>query len=169
MTITNFHSELFLVWVSDGASVNFVNSTVVGNRVLRSSYANDGVFSVNAWDEDYDEQDTSLRLEDCVVRNNVADNDFVTAANGTSMLYDTLIYSDIVREVYDTESESMEPSLPLSAAPANGTFISRSTPWLIEVQTVRLFQGCRNCNAVTPSYASLKALVGLLLHSTCVT
>lgn len=144
LSIIDFSDVQSAMLISNGATVTLEGCTFTRNSVPPGGIYT-GIIIVEAVHTDYEtndqsQQDTILRLQQCILENNDADHDLVAIdydSESSPSLFDAVIYSDVGREVFTTLDLTLDPSLPLAEVPASRPGIDTSTSWFVELQRVR--------------------------------
>lgn len=145
MIITDFSSTTSNLWVSDGATVNLDNCSIVKNTVTGTK-VNNAVISLNAVElgsNDIVEQDTILRLQQCTITGNTAKEIIIANNKRLFTAFQALIFSDTDFTVKYIDVK-VGTTQPISEAPVSRPGITATSAWFVAIQEVCLdsFSAC---------------------------
>lgn len=150
-TFADFHGDQDVVYIYTAATMSMVNCTFTNNAIVHSEFF--ATAMIWARSEDLFDRNTTVRLQGCTFTGNtphaLAPHD-VAADNTATGEHSAVFYSDSTSMSVCTfqgddeiPPEDLPPcieSKPLALSESeNENFLPSATPWLQEVQRVRLF------------------------------
>jgi hypothetical protein len=125
------------MWINHGATVTMVNCNFTSNNVTSSDTGN-AVLSINASNEGEKQQDTIVRLQQCIFKDNYADYDVAT----NDYEFSAFVYgNNATLKVHHNSTNGATQGMirPLAEAPTEREGINGSSPWIQMVKKVCSF------------------------------